>query len=67
MPGKVAPEDLPHIFERFYRADKSRNRSPGSGISLTIAKAIMEAHEGTSSKSTPGRAEFIISLPKISR
>ncbi len=39
----IAPEDLPHIFESFYRADKSRNRScGGAGIGLAIAKAVAE-------------------------
>lgn len=43
----IAPEDLPHIFERFYRADRSRARSSGgSGIGLTIAKLLAEAHGG---------------------
>jgi len=66
--GKGIPsEDLPHIFERFYRADKSRNRlTGGAGIGLTITKAIVEAHKGkiqVKSKVDEG-TEFIILLPK---
>ncbi len=45
-PG-IAPEDLPHVFERFYRVDRSRSRSEGgSGLGLAIAKEVVEAHGG---------------------
>jgi signal transduction histidine kinase len=63
----ISPEDLPHIFERFYRADKSRNRlTGGAGIGLTITKAIVEAHKGkiqVQSKINEG-TKFIVLLPK---
>lgn len=59
--------DLPHIFERFYRADKSRSHKTGGiGIGLTITKAIIEAHGGTiqaESKINEGTV-FNIIMPK---
>jgi two-component system sensor histidine kinase BaeS len=63
----IAAEHLPHVFERFYRADAARDRSHGgAGIGLAIAKALTEAHGGriTASSRGPGQgSSFIIRLP----
>jgi len=62
----IAAEHLPHIFERFYRADGARGRSSGgTGLGLAIAQAICRAHGGALAvKSAPGQgATFIATLP----
>jgi len=67
-PG-IAAAHLPHVFERFYRADASRSRSSGGvGLGLAIARAIVEAHGGSiQAASEPGRgAVFTVSLPSLS-
>jgi two-component system sensor histidine kinase BaeS len=62
----IAPEDLPHIFDRFYREDKSRHLQEGeSGLGLAIARSLVEAHGGNiSAESTLGAGTtFTIQLP----
>jgi signal transduction histidine kinase len=62
----IAPEHVPHVFERFYKVDAARTRDAnGSGLGLSIAKAIVERHQGTIQvTSVPGRTAFTIILPR---
>jgi two-component system OmpR family sensor kinase len=65
----IAPGDLPHIFDRFWRADPARSRTgarPGSGLGLAISKWVAEAHGGTIEvQSRPGRGTtFTVTLPR---
>lgn len=64
----IASADLPHIFERFYRAEPARSYSPeGSGLGLSIAKSIIQAHQGSIEViSHPGTGStFTMHLPLI--
>ena len=64
----IPAADLPHIFERFYRVDRSRNRGTGgAGIGLAIAKAVVEAHHGTlEASSVEGRgSSFTATFPRF--
>ena len=63
----IPPEHLLHIFERFYRVDKSRSRAGGgSGIGLTIARHLVEAHDGQIQAASDGLGQgstFSFTLP----
>lgn len=66
----IAAEDLPHVFDRFWRADKSRSRETGgSGLGLSIVRKLVEAHGGTATAaSTVGEGSvFTLRLPREPR
>ena len=66
----IRPEDMPHVFEQFFRGERSRSRATGgSGLGLAIVKAIVEAHNGqVRVESTIGKgSRFIITLPQTAQ
>lgn len=67
----IPAEQLPHVFERFYRGDTARDRDRGgSGLGLTISRAIADAHQGSLVASSPGPGKgstFTLSLPVFTR
>ncbi len=65
-PG-IAEDDLPHVFDRFYRADSSRN-TPGTGLGLSIVAQTIAQHGGwvRAGRSAQGGAEFTVYLPGAS-
>lgn len=65
-PG-IDPQLVPHLFERFVRADKARSREEGhAGLGLAIAESITQAHQGRIRvESTTGRTAFIVELPAL--
>jgi signal transduction histidine kinase len=66
-PG-IPDDELPHVFDRFYRADKARSRSvPGTGLGLAIVRSIARVHAGEASagKAPGGGALFRVVLPRM--
>jgi two-component system sensor histidine kinase MprB len=63
----IAPEDLPHLFDRFYRGASARGR-PGSGLGLAIVRQVAEQHGGSvhAANAAGGGAEFTLALPAVS-
>ena len=64
----IRPDDLPHIFESFFRGEKSRSRATGgAGLGLAIARGIVQAHGGDITvTSQPGDTRFTFTLPDYS-
>jgi two-component system sensor histidine kinase BaeS len=65
----LTSKDLPHIFERFYRGEKSRSRQHGgAGIGLAIVKELIEAHKGTvDAELQEGHIHICVNLPSVER
>jgi len=65
-PG-IAADELPAIFDRFYRADKSRSRAtPGTGLGLAIVRSIARVHDGrVAARSSAGGTSFRATFPRL--
>ena len=67
----MAPEDLPRVFDRFFKADAARSRSlGGNGLGLAVVKKIVELHHGTVEASSPGKgrgSSFVVRFPVLPR
>ena len=63
----VAAEALPHLFETFYRVDKSRSKVAGSGLGLAVVRQLMEAMEGTvrAELTAGGGLTIILEFPRV--
>jgi PAS domain S-box-containing protein len=64
-PG-LSPRDIPHIFDRFYRAEEAQRKTQGAGLGLYLARAVIEAHHGSIwvDPGTNDGARFCFSLPR---
>jgi len=62
----IAETDLPHIFDRFFRGEKSRS-TPGNGLGLSLAHAFVSVHNGTiTATSSIGKgSQFVVTLPRF--
>ncbi len=62
----IAPDDLPHVFDRFFRGDKSRSNTGGSGLGLSIVQSIVHAHGGQIAVESEGGkgSRFTVTLPQ---
>ena len=61
----ISKEDLPHVFDRFYRGDQSRT-TPGNGLGLSVARSFIQAHRGEISvQSSLGKGTIVtVLLPR---